>query len=88
MDLIPADAVVGVPAELRDFRIAQKELLCRVDDGAVKIEAPVTDTRETGTAVAPFGSGGALLRPRSEDFLNLAVVDDGQRDRLFPCIAL
>ena len=59
---IPADAVIGVPTQLRDLRIAQEGRLDRVDDGAVKIEAPVSDPRKTGAAVASFSPGRALLR--------------------------
>ena len=56
----------------------------RVDDRAVKIEAPVSDARKTGAAVTSFSPGRALLRSRGEDFLNLAVVDHGQRVAALP----
>jgi hypothetical protein len=44
MQLVPADAVVGVPVQLRYLRIALEELPRRMHDCAVKIEAPVSHT--------------------------------------------
>ena len=67
MHLMTADAVRGIPRQLRHLRIALHELPRRMEERALIVEPPVSHTRKTGASIAPFGARRARLRLRRQD---------------------
>ena len=56
MHQVTANAVTRIPCQLRHLRVALDELPRRVEQRALVIEAPVSQTGKTGASIAAFGA--------------------------------